>query len=77
MRRLVLSCVACLTPHFFFHIFSQMVNFLKKKANERMRVLILSTNLSEIFFTLRIIQRNIITYTHTPFYKVLVILARF
>jgi hypothetical protein len=63
-----MSTVASLAVLYFTTIIRNVIE-------NKMRVLVFSTALSEIFLILGIIQRNIIKNVHTASYKIPVILA--
>jgi len=62
---------------FQHYLINDTIFLYKKIIEERTSVLILSTNLSEIFLILRKIQRRIVINVHRSSYKVPVILVIF
>ena len=76
MRRIIWSFVIWLYL-IFFTLSYKRFDFRKRVIEHEMRVLILSTNLSETFLILKRIKRDIIVNVHTYSWKVLVIRVRF
>jgi hypothetical protein len=77
MRRIALSSEACMAVPYFSTLSHKRHNILKKVIQHKICVLSFSTTLSETFFILSIIQRDIIVNVHMPSCKVPVILATF
>ena len=77
MRHTVTSFVSPLAPSYFSTLTHKGHDFLKNVIDHKICVLIFSTNLSKIFFILRIIQRDIFKNVKTPLCKVPVIFIGF
>jgi hypothetical protein len=60
MCRIILSTVACLAVTYFSTLSHKRNDFRKNITEDKMCVLIFSTNMSENFLILRRIQRDII-----------------
>jgi hypothetical protein len=77
MRRIILSSVACLVVPYFSTLSHKRHDLREKFIEHKMCVLIFYTTLSETFFTLRIIQRDIIINVYRSSCKVLLLLSDF
>jgi hypothetical protein len=77
MPRTALTSLACLAVPYCFNYLINGAIFGKKVTEHEMFVLISSTNLSEIFLILRIIERGSIINVHKSSCKLAVIFVRF
>jgi hypothetical protein len=75
MRRIILSSVASLAVPYFSTLSHKRYDVRENVVEHEMCVLISSTNLSETFLILRIIQRYIVINAHRSSCKVPVILV--
>jgi hypothetical protein len=76
IRHIILIFVTCLSvPHFFPLYLIKSTVFGKKRLLSIKFVFNFSTTLSEIFYTLRIIQSNIIMEDQRPSFKIPVIFS--
>jgi hypothetical protein len=67
MRRIVLSYVVCLALPYFSTLSHKRKDFRKKFTENKMRVLIFSTILSEIFLILKRTEQDIFKNVHRSF----------
>jgi hypothetical protein len=77
VRRILLPTVACMPLLYFSTLFHKGTVFGKKVIEYKKRVLIFGTILSETFFILRRIRRDIVICVHSSSYEILGILVRF
>jgi hypothetical protein len=75
MRHIILSLAPCLAPAYFSTLFHKKNDFRKNVIEHKMRILIFSTTLSEIFVVLRRIHRDIVIYVRTSLCKLPAILV--
>ena len=73
----MLTSVTCLSVPYFLHILIKGTIFIKMFIENKMRVLIYSTNLSETFLILRKIQRDNIINVHKSSCNVTFTFVRF
>jgi hypothetical protein len=77
MRLIILASMACLALQHFSTLSHTRQDFREKNSTDlKMRVLIFSTPLSEIFLVLRKVQRDTVINVETSSWKVPVILCQ-